>query len=105
MTLPTPAITAALAVFNAAVAAVPSIANASAADLIQIQSAGAMLQNVLSAAAAAQDMLIIENPLATPDGGIISLPAVLAALDAEVDYLNAQYYFGRATVNVQNDLG
>jgi hypothetical protein len=105
MTLPTPAITAALNAFTAAVAAVPSIANASSTDLIPIQVAGATLQNALSAAAAVQDVLILANPLATPDGGILSLPATLAALNAEVDYLNSQYYFGRATVNVQNDLG
>jgi hypothetical protein len=105
MTLPTPAITTALNAFTEAVAAVPSIANASSTDLIPIQAAGVALQNALSAAAAAEDALIIANPLATPDGGLTSLPATLAAIQAESDYLNSQYYFGRATVNVQNDLG
>jgi hypothetical protein len=105
MTLPTPAITASLATFNAAVAAVPSIANASSTDLIPIRVAGEALQNALSAAAATQDALILANPLATPDGGATSMLVTLGALDAEVSYLNSKYYFGRATVNVQNDLG
>jgi hypothetical protein len=105
MTLPTPAIAAAQAAFNAAVAAVPSIAAASSADLIPIQATGAALQKELSAAAAAQDALILTNPLATPDFGVLEIPATLAAIKAESDYLNAQYYFGRATVNVQNALG
>ena len=105
MTVPSPAIAAALAAFNAAVDAVSSLANASSADLIPIQTAGAVLQGLLSAAAAAQDALIVANPLATPDGGVTSLGATLAVIQAESDYLNAQYYFGRATVNVQNNLG
>lgn len=105
MTTPTPAIAAAEAAFNAAVVAVPSIANASPADLIPIQTTGAALQTLLSEAAVAQDALILANPLATPDGGKASLLTTLAAIKAESDYLNAAYYFGRATVNVQNDLG
>jgi hypothetical protein len=105
MTLPTPSITIALNAFIAAVAAVPSIANASSTDLIPIQAAGVVLQNALSAAAAVEDAEILANPLATPDGGLTSLLATLEAMQAESDYLNSQYYFGRATVNVQNDLG
>jgi hypothetical protein len=105
MTAPTPAIAAAEAAFNAAVAAVPSIAIATQAQLIPIQTTGAALQAILSTAAAAQDALILANPLATPDIGVISIGETLAAIQAESDYLNAQYYFGRATVNVQNDLG
>ena len=105
MTTPTPAIAAAQSAFNAAVAAVPSLATASSIELIPIQTAGATLQGLLSAAAATQDALILANPLATPDGGVTSLGVTLAAIQAESDFLNAQYYFGRATVNVQNDLG
>lgn len=105
MTTPVPAVSIALDAFKVAVAAVPSIAKASSTDLIPIQVAGSNLQRELAAAANAQDALILANPLDTPDGGVTSLLAIAAAIEAEVDYLNAQYYFGRATVNVQNDLG
>ena len=97
-------VSAALSAFNVEVAKVPSIETATSTDLIPIQTAGAALLRALFAAAAVQDNMIIANPLATSDGGVTSLGKMLAAIQAEVAYLNSQYYFGRALVNVQNRL-
>jgi hypothetical protein len=102
-----PDLSAAIAAFQNAIAAVPTLADASLTDLIAVKTAGGALNTAFAGAVYATDMLIVSDPLATSplETGPATLLATLAALEQQTAILDASAYFGRATSNIINDAG
>jgi len=96
----TPAITAALATFQATIASSPTIAAMTVAQDSAFDIAGDQLLSSIDAEAAVQDALIVPNPV-TPD----DILGTLGALNNEAAYLDAYGYVGRVTRMVEVDLG
>jgi hypothetical protein len=102
-----PELSAAIAAFQAAVTAVPKLADATLSELGAARTTGLALNRAIEDAVRATDALIVGDPLAASplETGADALLSTLDALNQQVAILDAGAYFGRATANIINDAG